>query len=87
MPTPEGPVPRLAELKCINAGKTWTPRGEAVKGVVKRAEKLLSEYEKKLWTYNTCFHSAAPIPDGRGRGQEEPQPGPLVNRLWGYVPP
>ena len=49
MPTPKGPVPRLAELKCINAGKTWYPRGEAVKGVVKRAEKLPGEYEKKLW--------------------------------------
>ena len=86
MPTPEGPVPRLAELKCINAGKTWYPRGEVVKGVVKRAQKLPGEYEKKLWKYDTRFHGAEPRPDGqrRRRRQQEPQPGPLVNRLWGY---
>ena len=84
MPTPEGPIPRLAELKCINAGKTWYPRGEAGKGVVKRAAKLTYEYEKKLWTYDERFHGADPRPDGRRRGQEEPQPGSLVTRLRGY---
>ena len=86
MPTLEGPVPRLAEVKCINAGKTWYPRGEVVKGVVKRAQKLPGEYEKKLWNYDTRFYGAELRPDGqrRRRRQQEPQPGPLVNRLWGY---
>ena len=84
MPTPDCPIPRLAELKCINAGKTWYPRGEDVKGVVKRAEKLPAEYEKKLWTYDTRFHNTQPRPDGRRRGQAEVQPGPLVSRFRGY---
>ena len=52
--------------------------------MVKRAEKLLMEYEKKLWIYDTRFHGAEPRPDGRRRGQEEPQLGLLVSRLWGY---
>ena len=36
------------------------------------------------WTYDERFHGADPRPDGRRRGQEEPQPGPLVTRLRGY---
>ena len=28
LPTPEGPVPHLAELSVISAGRTWHPRGE-----------------------------------------------------------
>ena len=84
MPTPEGPTPRLAELKCINAGVTWYPRGEVGKGTVKRAAKLTYEYEKKLWDYDVRFHGAEGRPDGRRRGQEEVQPGPLVARLRGY---
>ena len=84
MPTPEGPIPRLAELKCINAGVTWYPRGEVGKGTVNRAAKLTYEYEKKLWEYDVRFHGAEGRPDGRRRGQEETQPGPLVTRLRGF---
>jgi hypothetical protein len=84
LPTPEGPTPRLAELKCINAGETWYPRGEGVKGTVKRADRLTYEYEKKLWDYDVRFHGAEPRPDGRRRGQQEARPGPLVSRLRGY---
>ena len=84
MPTPEGPTSRLAELKCINAGVSWYPRGEVGKGTVKRAEKLTYEYEKKLWDYDVRFHGAEERPDGRRRGQQEVQPGPLVSRLRGY---
>ena len=40
MPTPEGPIPLLAELNCINAFVTWYPRGEVGKGTVNRAAKL-----------------------------------------------
>ena len=32
VPLPEGPVPRLAELKVINAGKTKFPRGKEGRG-------------------------------------------------------
>ena len=46
--TLEGPVPRLAELKVIGAGKTLFPRGEKGLGVVRRAGKLTEEYESVL---------------------------------------
>ena len=42
--TPEGPVPCLAELKVINAGKSLFPRGEKGLGVERRARKLITEY-------------------------------------------
>ena len=48
LPSPDGPTPRLAELKVINAGKTWYPRGRAGKGTAQRASCLTAEYEKKL---------------------------------------
>ena len=63
---------------------TWYPRGEVCKGIVKRTAKLTYEYEKKLWDYNVRFHGAEGRPDGRRRGQEEVQPGPLVERLRGF---
>ena len=58
MATPEGPMPRLAELKVINAGKTWYSRGNEGKGVVRRAEKLTKEYEAVLRGYDVRFHGA-----------------------------
>ena len=38
----------LAELKVINAGKTWFPRGKEGRGVERRAEALTKEYEQVL---------------------------------------
>ena len=41
-------MPRLAELKVINAGKTKFPRGKEGKGVERRGEALTKEYEQVL---------------------------------------
>ena len=78
--TPEGPVPRLAELKVIGAGKTLFPRGEKGLGVERRAGKLTKEYESVLRGYDVRFHGAAPMV----RGQPEPAAGPLVARFRSY---
>ena len=77
VPSPEGPVPRLAELKVINAGKTWYPRGKDGKGVERRASALTKEYERVLRGYDVRFHGAEPLI----AGQPEPVPGPLVARF------
>ena len=78
--TPEGPVPRLAELKVIGAGKTLFPRGEKGLGVKNRAGKLTKEYKSVLRGYDVRFHGAAP----RVRGQPEPAAGPLVARFRSF---
>ena len=78
--TPDGPMPRLAELKVINAGKTWFPRGKAGKGVERRADALTKEYERVLGGYDVRFHGAQPLV----QGQPEPAPGPLLARFRGY---
>ena len=75
--TPEGPMPRLAELKVINAGKTWYPRGKEGRGVEKRADCLTKEYERVLRGYDVRFHGAHPLV----QGQPEPAPGPLLARF------
>ena len=80
VPSPEGPVPRLAELKVINAGKTWYPRGKDGKGVERRAGGLTKEYERVLRGYDVRFHGAEPLV----QGQPEPVPGPLVARFRNY---
>ena len=78
--TPEGPVPRLAELKVISAGRTWYPRGQGGKGVERRAGRLTWEYEDRLKRYDIRFHGA----ERRQQGQPEPAPGPLLTRFRGY---
>ena len=79
--TPQGPKSYLGELKCVNAGRNWFPRGDGrMKGTDRRAQLLSSEYEAKLRVYNVCFHGATPLQ----RGQPAPPPGPLVRRLQGY---
>jgi hypothetical protein len=80
LPTPEGPVSCLAELKLIGAGKTSYPRGVAGKGTTRRARKLTSEYEAILRGYDVRFHGAAPLVEG----EPEPAPGPLVTRFRGF---
>ena len=80
VPSPEGPVPRLAELKVINAGKTWYPRGKEGRGVERRAAGLTKEYERVLRDYDVRFHGAEP----QVQGQPEPAPGPLVTRFRNY---
>ena len=80
VPSPEGPVPRLAELKVINAGKTWFPRGKEGKGVERRAEALTKEYEQVLRGYDVRFHGAERLV----HGQPEPAPGPLVTRFRNF---
>ena len=77
LPTPEGPTPCLAELKVINAGRTWFPRGENRRGTDRRASCLTNEYEKKLRDYDVCFHRATQC-------QPEPAPGPLLQRFRSY---
>ena len=79
LPSPEGPKPCLAELKCISAGKTLYPRGVKGKGTDRRASKLPGEYEAKLRGYDQRFHGAQP----RRVGEPEPPPGPLVARFRG----
>ena len=78
--TPDGPTPCLAELKFINAGKTWYPRGTQGKGTERRAGKLEKEYENNLRDYDVRFHGAGQLK----QGQPPPPPGPLVTRFRGY---
>ena len=78
--TPEGPVPRLAELKVISAGRTWFPLGQGGKGVEKRAGRLTWEYENKLRNYDVRFYGAQRLQ----RGQPEPPSGPLLTRFRGF---
>lgn len=85
-PTPEGPLPRLAELKVISAGVTAYPRGTKGKGTVRRANKLTKEYEDILRGYDVRFHGAEPLAQ-RQQGQPkppEPAAGPLLARFRGY---
>ena len=85
LPTPNGPVSSLAELKVIGAGKTWFPSGAAVKGTDKRANLLNSEYESTLHQLDVRFHGSA----RRVRGQPhsppslELGPGRLGAGPWG----
>ena len=78
--TPAGPTPSLAELKLIGAGRTWYPRGTAGSGTERRARELVTAYERSLWKLDTRYFGTAP----RRRGQPDPAPGPLVQRLRGY---
>ena len=80
--TPEGPVPRLAELKFISAGRSAYPRGDSLKGTERRAAKLTNEYERSLWLFDVRFHGTQPR-DLRTR-EPEPPPGPLVQRFRSY---
>ena len=85
-PTPEGPLPRLAELKVVSAGVAVYPRGAKGKGTERRARKLTKEYEDILRGYDVRFHAAQPLAP-RLRGQPkppEPPPGPLLSRFRGY---
>ena len=60
LPSPEGPVQCLADLKVISAGKTWFPRGVARKDTNQQAAGLTSEYEAKLRDYDVRFNGAEP---------------------------
>ena len=80
--TPEGPVPRLAELKFISAGKSIYPPGESKKGTERRADKLTAEYEKKLWDLDVRLHETL-ARDLRCQ-EPEPAPGPLIQRFRCY---
>ena len=80
LPSAEGPVQRLAELKVIGAGKTWFPRGVTGKGTNRRAAGLTGEYEAKLRDFDVRFHGA----EARRRGQPVPPPGPLVTRFRSF---
>ena len=85
-PTPEGPLPRLAELKVVSAGVAVYPRGTKGKGTGRRADKLTKEYEDILRGYDVRFHGAQPLVR-RERGQPkppEPAAGPLLARFRGY---
>jgi hypothetical protein len=77
LPSPEGPVQCLAELKVISAGKTWFPRGVIGKGTNRRAAGLTTEYEAKLRDYDVRFHGAEP----RRRGQLAPPPGVTGDKI------
>ena len=78
--SPDGPQSSLAELKAISAGKTRYPRGVAGKGTDKRAGLISKEYEDKLRRYDVMYHGASPLV----RGQPEPAPGPLLQRLRSF---
>ena len=83
--TPEGPVPRLAELKVISAGKSWFKRGVKGKGTSQRANRLTFEYEEVLRDFDVQFHGAQPR-QAREVGEPappEPPSGPLLARFWG----
>ena len=80
-PTPEGPVPHLAELKVVNAAVSWYPPGTKGKGTDRRARKLPREYEDVLRGYDVRFHGAQPWMDKRA--QPEPPSGPLLGRFRG----
>jgi len=83
--TPEGPVPRLAELKVISAGRTWYGRGVKGKGTTRRASRLTYEYEETLRGFDVRFHDAQPRLR-REVGQPpppEPLAGPLLSRFRG----
>ena len=77
--SPQGPRSYLAELKCINANKSWYPNGD-MKGTDKRASLLSNENEAKLRKFDIRFHGAVPL----ARGQPQPAPGPLVQRFCGF---
>ena len=80
--TPQGPKSCLSELKCINAAKTWYPRGDVtLKGTERRARLLTNEYEAKLRKYDVRYHGA--VPNMRGHPQPPP-PWPLVQRFRGF---
>ena len=64
----------------IGAGRTWYPRGAAGRGTERRARELVTAYERSLWKLDSRFFGTAP----RQRGQPDPAPGPLVQRLRGY---
>ena len=85
-PSPEGPVPHLAELKVVSAGVSVYPRGTKGKGTGRRAAKLTKEYEDILRGYDVRFHGAQPLVQ-RQQGQPkppEPPAGPLLSRFRGY---
>ena len=73
LPTPEGLVGHLAELKFISAGTTWFPRGVAGRGTDRRAGGLQQIYKKKLIPLDSKYHGTLPG-----------QTGPLVRRLQSY---
>ena len=73
LPTPEGLVDHLAELKFVSAGVSWYPRGVAGRGTDRRAGGLQQLYKKKLLPLDTRYHNTPPG-----------QTGPLVRRLQSY---
>ena len=79
--SPQGPRSCLAELKCVNANRSWYfNRDSSVKGTDRRADLLVKEYEAKLRKYDVRFHGADPLI----RGQSQPAPGPLVQRFRNF---
>ena len=70
LPDPGG---LTAELKFIDAGASWFPRGVAGRGTDRRANGLPNLYKKKL----------APL-DARFHGTQDGQSGPLVRRLESF---
>ena len=48
----------------------------------RRAAQLVTAYEKSLWKYDVRFYGTP----ARVRGQPEPPPGPLVQRLRFFCP-
>ena len=81
--TPEGPVPCLAELKVLSAGRTSYPRGTKGKGTTRRANKLTYEYEETLRKFDVCFHGALPRQRRELGGPAPPElpPGPLLAKV------
>ena len=83
-PTPEGPMPRYAELKSISAGVTNYPRGTRGKGTDRRARRLPAEYEGVLRDFDVRFYGAQPWLGKAGEPQgPEPPAGPLLQRFRG----
>ena len=80
-PTPEGPVPHLAELKVVNAAVSWYPHGTKGKGTDWRARRLTGEYKDVLRGFDVHFHGAQPWLDKQA--QSEPPYGPLLDRFRG----
>merc|ERR1712082_341330 len=73
LPTEEGPIDSLAELKIIGAGVTWYPRGVVGRGTDRRAGGLARLYRDSLDKLDRRFHGTTPG-----------QTGPLVTRLESF---
>jgi hypothetical protein len=73
LPTPQGFMDVLAELKVPSAGPTFYPRGEEGRGTDRRASRIPAYYRRQLADLDSKYH-------GTARGQT----GPLVQRLASY---